>query len=94
MKDFDAIMNDAGRVFSAIHIELDPEEGVHRIFGRAAQEGRADDANEEIIRRRMKTFTEKTIPVIDAYRTQGKVTDIDGMKDVSEGYEKIKKAIL
>src|SRR3989344_2137650 len=93
MKDFDAIMSDAGRDFSAIHIELDPEEGVRRIFGRAKQEGRADDANEEIIRRRMKTFTEKTMPVIEEYKKAGKVVEVEGQGTVEEIYGELKKTI-
>jgi len=85
-KDFDVIMKDAGRDFRAVHLLLDPEEGVQRIFGRAKAEGRADDADEEIIRRRMKTFTEKTLPVIEAYKARGLVTELDGGKPVNEVY--------
>lgn len=93
MRDFDVIMEGEGREFMCIHLKLDPEEGLRRILGRAKQEGRADDANEEIIRRRMKTFTEKTTPVIDAYRSQERITDIDGMKTMEEVYEKIRQAV-
>ena len=92
-KDFDAIMAEVGRDFACIHILLDPEEGVQRIFGRAKQEGRADDSNEEIIRRRMKTFTEKTLPVIAIYKAQGKVTEIDGMQKEDAVYGEIKNAL-
>ncbi len=89
-KDFDAIMEEAGRDFRAIHLLLDPEEGVQRILGRAKIEGRADDANEATIRRRMDTFVSKTLPVIEAYKTQGKVVELDGARTVDEVYGQLK----
>ncbi len=92
-KDFDAIMQEVGRDFRAIHLLLDPEEGVERILGRAKIEGRADDANEEIIRRRMSTFVEKTMPVIEAYKGQGKVVEVDGRKSVEAVYAALKQAV-
>jgi adenylate kinase len=92
-KEFDAIMKKQGRNFRAIHLKLDPEEGVRRILGRAKIEGRADDADEHIIRRRMATFMEKTLPVIAAYTAQGMMTEIDGMKSVEEVYAEMKSAV-
>ncbi|OGJ55753.1 hypothetical protein A3D88_02250 [Candidatus Peribacteria bacterium RIFCSPHIGHO2_02_FULL_52_16] len=92
-KDFDAIMKEVGRDFRCIHLLLDPEEGLQRIFGRAKAEGRADDSNEEIIRRRMKTFTEKTMPVIEEYKRAGKVIEVDGQGTVEEIYGELKKTI-
>lgn len=86
MRDFDGIMKTAGRDFRGIHFILDAEEGVQRIFGRAKAEGRADDANEDIIRRRMKTFADKTMPVIATYKQEGKVIDIDAKGTVDEIY--------
>lgn len=93
MKDFDAIMSEVGRGFHVIHLTLDPEEGLKRIFGRAKTEGRADDANEEIIRRRMNTFVEKTLPVLEQYKEKGIVTEIDGMKDVESVYGEMKRVV-
>lgn len=88
-RDFDAVMGKLGREFRCLEIVFDPEEGVQRILGRAKMEGRKDDASEATIRKRMALFTEKTRPVIDAYRAQGKVTDIDGRGNVEETYERI-----
>lgn len=93
MKSFDAIMKEAGRPFRCIHILLSPEEGMQRILGRAKAEGRADDADTVIVEKRMKTFVEKTMPVIQAYMKKGTVTEIDGMQGVDEVYEGMKKAV-
>ncbi|HBH19686.1 MAG TPA: adenylate kinase [Candidatus Peribacter riflensis] len=93
MTAFDAIMAEAGRDFRCIEIELSEEEGVQRILGRAQVEGRKDDADETIIRRRMKTFFEKTKPVIERYKAAGKLTEVDGRGTVEEVYEAMRKLI-
>ncbi len=93
MCDFDRVMSEVGRDFHCIHILLTPEEGMKRILGRAKEEGRADDANTEIVERRMKTFTEKTMPVIEKYKKAGKVMEIEGMKGVDEVYGEMEKAL-
>ena len=41
----------------------------------------------------MKTFTEKTMPVIEKYRAKGMITDIDGTGSMDEVYENLKKAV-
>lgn len=93
MKSFDQILKDAGRDFRCIHILLSPEEGMQRILGRAKAEGRADDADTAIIQKRMNTFTEKTIPVIQKYKKEGNMVEIDGMKSVDEVYGEMKKVL-
>lgn len=90
-KSFDEIMKKLGRDFRCLHIKLDPEEGVQRILKRAQIEGRADDAKEETIRKRMNTFTEKTLPVIEAYEKDGKVSTVEGTGSVEEIYERVKR---
>jgi adenylate kinase family enzyme len=72
---------------------LSAEEGVERIAGRAKQEGRADDANEEAIRRRMALFKEKTMPVVEIYRAMGKITDVDAAKEVDVVYSDVKTTL-
>lgn len=92
-KDFDLIMKEAGRAFQAVHIALPREQAVERILGRAKQEGRADDADKNIILRRMGTFVDKTLPVLEMYRKDGKVKDVDGNKDVDSVYADLKKIL-
>jgi len=93
MKDFDAVMDKAGRDFRCIHFLLDADEAEKRILGRAAQEGRADDADTAIIRRRMGTFTSKTLPVIAMYKAAGKVAEISAKFGVDEVYVELKKCV-
>jgi len=61
----------------AIQIDVDPEQIIKRIAGRAEQEGRADDS-EDIVRNRMRIYHEKTAPVIDYYAGRGLLTHVLG----------------
>lgn len=90
-RDFDKVMSETGRDFICVQILISDEEAVHRILGRAQHEGRADDAKEETIRRRMETFKAKTLPVIEQYSAKGKVTEIDGERDMDAVYEDLRR---
>jgi adenylate kinase len=93
MEPFDKVLETAGREFRCIEILVDEEAAVQRILKRADIEGRADDASEESIRRRMQLFHEKTEPVIEVYRSRGIVVDVKGEGDVEKVYKRLKKAI-
>lgn len=51
------------------------------------------DDTEETVRERLKVYTAQTVPVLDYYRRQNKVIDIDGQSGVDEVFERIKKAL-
>ena len=93
MEAFNDIMEEVGRDFQCVEIKLDKEEAVKRILGRAEEEGRADDADESIILRRMDTFIKKTMPVIGAYKDRGKLIEVDGDSSVDEVYGRLKEAL-
>ena len=67
-----------------------PDEMIkERIQHRAAIEGRADDASEETINNRIKTYHEKTEPLIEYYKANGKYREADGTGTIEEVREKI-----
>jgi adenylate kinase len=72
---------------------LEKQEAVERIKSRAEIEGRADDADQDKVLRRMDLFLEKTMPVIKEYESAGRVIEIDGQGNVEEIYERIKTGI-
>ncbi len=88
-KAFDEMMQELGRDFRCIELKVDEEQALERVQQRAAEQGRADDANPEFIRRRMGLFHEKTEPVINEYRSAGKVTDVNGDGSMDEVFERI-----
>lgn len=92
-EEFNAIMLELGRDFRCVQLTLDDDTAFRRIKGRALAEGRADDADDDAIRRRMQIFKERTTPVIEAYRKEGNMIDVDGGRSVEEVYEELRKAI-
>lgn len=90
---FDEMMQSLGRDFRCVQLVVNEEEALKRVQQRALEQGRADDANPEFIRRRMGLFHEKTEPVINEYRTQGKVSDVDGEGSMDEVYARIVAAL-
>ncbi len=93
MNHFDIMMNELGRTFTCLHLTMDENQALKRIQQRALEQGRADDANEEFIRRRMGIFKEKTMPVINAYVQKGNVVEVNGEGTMDEVYERITKAL-
>jgi len=93
MNDFNAIMEELGRPFACVQLLVDEERAFKRILGRAEVEGRADDADEEKIRRRMSLFKEKTMPVIELYRQNENMIEVDGEGDIEEVYERLKEGV-
>ena len=49
-----------------------------RLLERAKSSGRVDD-NEETIKKRLKTFEDQTLPVLDVYEKVGKVQKVFSM---------------
>lgn len=65
----------------AVHIDI-PNRVVHeRLAGRAHAEGRADDADPEVIDRRLEVYAEETEPLLDHYRDLGVLVTVDGDKE-------------
>ena len=67
-----------------------PDALIHeRIAHRATLEGRADDAKDEVVSNRIKTYHEKTEPLIAYYKAAGLYREIDGVGTIEEVRERI-----
>ncbi len=69
-----------------IYIRLSDEEAVKRMVKR----GRADD-KPELIKERLRLFHERTQPILDFYRKQGKLLEVDGSGSVEEVFSQYDK---
>lgn len=58
-------------------LQVQDQELVRRLLGRAQIEGRSDD-NEEVIRRRLAVYQKQTRPLADYYREKGLLTEVQG----------------
>jgi len=89
----DAMLGRLGApVERCVALTVDTDEVVGRLLKRAEIEGRADDT-EETIRKRMKVYDEQTAPLLDYYRRQGLLAEIDGMGAMDEVTARILEAL-
>jgi len=65
---------------------------LQRLLERGKTSGREDD-NAESIKKRFRTFEETSMPVVDYYRKQNKVVEVDSTKTVEEVYADVRKAV-
>lgn len=76
-EDLDKILSRRGEQVNAVVSIMIPDELIRkRIAHRAAIEGRADDASDETINNRIKTYHTQTEPLIDFYKKQGKYGEV------------------
>ncbi|WP_158825097.1 adenylate kinase [Mucilaginibacter lacusdianchii] len=67
-----------------IALEVNDAELESRLLLRGKDSGRPDDANPEVIRKRIREYNEKTAPVADFYKGQDKFTSINGIGSIDE----------
>ena len=67
-----------------IALQVDEEELTKRLLLRGQSSGRADDQNEELIRKRVQEYNTKTAQVADYYEKQGKFFSVHGIGDIEE----------
>lgn len=77
--DLDAILEKRGEAVTSVVSIMIPDDLIRqRIAHRATIEGRADDASEETINNRIRTYHAQTEPLIDYYKKQGKYNEVIG----------------
>jgi adenylate kinase len=75
-----------------ISIEVPEEESVARLLNRGLTSGRSDD-NELVIKKRLKEYEEKTLPVLNFYKEKGNYIAIDGYQSVEKVTAQIEEII-
>jgi adenylate kinase len=78
-----------GAMELAVSLEVEEDELVSRMLGRAAELGRADD-NEDTIRRRLEVYREETEPLLSYYPVHGvAVIAVDGFGSIEEVFTRV-----
>ena len=72
-----------------IALEVNDAELEHRLLLRGKDSGRPDDANPEVIQKRIKEYNDKTAPVAEFYKNQNKFKSINGIGSVDEIFNSI-----
>ena len=87
---FDRIMKENGlQVDVMLELSVPEEELVQRLLLRGKDSGRADDADESVIRNRIDVYNAQTAVVADYYRNQNKYTSVYGIGTIDEIFERI-----
>jgi len=74
-------------------LDVDEDELVKRLLLRGKESGRADDANEEVIRKRIQVYNRQTAVVADYYSAKNKYIKVDGVGDLKEITNRLFNAI-
>lgn len=81
----DRLMTENGTAITCmIALEVDEEELTKRLLLRGKSSGRPDDQNEELIRKRVQEYNNKTTPVAKYYEAQGKFFAVHGIGEIEE----------
>jgi adenylate kinase len=73
----------AQRLDGVLELTVDLDEVVARLVRRASEQGRSDDT-EDVIRRRLEVYFEQTAPLIEMYRSQGLLVQVDGLGEIAD----------
>ncbi len=89
----DRMLAEIGRGLDVIFFfDLDDETAMERALGRAREEGRSDDTPESIARR-LALYHEQTEPVVEYYRTTGKLVPLHASRNIDDVSEEIEKTL-
>lgn len=71
-----------------IHLDIPREVSLERLAKRAVIENRSDDTP-EAIHERLDIYEKDTLPVIEYYRKQGKMIDVNGVGEIQDIFKEI-----
>lgn len=81
------------RISGMIALQVEEAELEKRLLLRGKESGRPDDANPEIIKKRIVEYNSKTAPVANYYEEQGKLKNINGVGSIEEIFSNICQVI-
>ena len=76
-------------VTGLISLVVPDDELVKRILIRSETSGRADDADEQIIRNRIEVYNKETSPVFDFYEAANKAYTVEGVGTIDEIFDRL-----
>lgn len=93
-KELDKLLNENGTPISGmLSLEVEKQELINRLLSRGKISGRADDQDQSIIENRINVYNEKTLPLIEYYKPQGKHYGIVGMGTIDEIAGRLKEVV-
>lgn len=93
-KALDKLLNENGTPISGmLSLEVEKQELINRLLSRGKVSGRADDQDQSVIENRINVYNEKTLPLIEYYKPQGKHYGINGMGSIDDIAGRLKAVV-
>ena len=93
-KALDDLLNENNTPVSGmLSLEVERQELINRLLNRGKMSGRADDQDQLVIENRINVYNEKTSPLIEYYKKQGKYYSINGMGTIEEIAGRLKRVV-
>ncbi len=90
----DLLQKKGSQISAMLALDVDNEELVKRLLLRGKASGRADDANEDIIRNRVNEYNNKTLPLKKYYSESAKFHSINGIGTIETIFDEICDRII
>ena len=88
------LLDERVEVIKVLHLVCDDlERVVQRLRQRAAQQGRADDADERVLRQRFEVYQRSTAPVLNYYPAD-RIAPIDALRSPAEDFDQILHLVI
>lgn len=89
----DDMLREIGRRLAVVlELQLDEEEAVRRLLGRAREEGRSDDTP-DVVRNRMRVYREQTEPLVAYYLAEGTLVGVDATGSIEHVAAEIERVL-
>jgi adenylate kinase len=93
-KELDKLLNENGTPISGmLSLEVDKQELINRLMKRGEMSGRPDDQDPSVIENRINVYNQKTLPLIEYYKPQGKHFGINGMGSIEDIAGRLKEVV-
>ncbi len=93
-KALDNLLNQNGTPISGmLSLEVEKQELIDRLMKRGEISGRPDDQDQSVIENRINVYNEKTLPLIEYYKSQEKHFGIEGIGSIEDIAGRLKKVI-
>ena len=90
----DSMLTGIGRGLDAIlFLDIPDEVGMERALNRAELENRPDDTR-EVIAKRLEIYHSETEPIVEHYRTTGKLVPLHGARSIEEVWHELSNALM
>ncbi|MEO8149807.1 MAG: adenylate kinase [Bacteroidia bacterium] len=90
----DKLLNENGTpITMMLSLEVDDDELMKRLLLRGKDSGRPDDANPDVIRKRVDEYNSKTRTVADYYKNQNKFKGVNGIGSIDEIFNSLCRSI-